>query len=293
MRKINTEHIEAYKSGCFKKLFEVIKEDPDLSFEIRPENQVMVYYRKDKILTTKYYYSNHVIKRSVDILDFKYYKNSKEPSISFDDGSLDDTLNHKSLLKKYFKEAKRLVHAYKMGTEFEIQQNIALGNRDFNKRYLVVDMEWQFAQSDIPSDKRIKKTRIDLVVVDTIPNSNGENDIYLAELKVGTEAAEGKSGIVDHVNKTKELIDEKEACKALKDDVDNILRQKIELGLISGTPIKLNLSSRPKMMLILAYRGEDEKKRLEGHAKTAAEAASKIGLEHPNIIFHNALIELK
>lgn len=40
MRKINTEHIEAYKSGCFKKLFDVIKEDPDLSFEIRMNNEV-------------------------------------------------------------------------------------------------------------------------------------------------------------------------------------------------------------------------------------------------------------
>lgn len=253
MRKINTEHIEAYKSGCFKKLFDVIKEDPDLSFEIRPDNQVMVYYRKCKILTIDY------SKQSVDILDSKYYNDSNKPSVSFDDASLDYTLNHKSLLEKYFKEAKKLVYAYKIGMEFEIQQNIALGNRDFNKRYLVVDMEWQFSQLDIPSDKRITRTRIDLVVVDTKPNSNGENDIYLAEIKVGTGAAEGKSGIVDHVRKTKELIDMKEACKALKDDVDNILKQKIELGLIGGTPVKLNLSLRPKMMLILAYRGEDEK----------------------------------
>lgn len=287
MRKINTEHIETYKSGCFKKLFDVIKEDPDLSFEIRLDNQVMVYYRKCKILTIDY------SKQSVDILDSKYYNDSNKPSVSFDDASLDYTLNHKSLLEKYFKEAKKLVYAYKIGMEFEIQQNIALGNRDFNKRYLVVDMEWQFSQLDIPSDKRITRTRIDLVVVDTKPNSNGENDIYLAEIKVGTGAAEGKSGIVDHVRKTKELIDMKEACKALKDDVDNILKQKIELGLIGGTPVKLNLSLRPKMMLILAYRREDEKKRLEEHARIAAEAASEIGLEHPHIIFHNALIELK
>lgn len=293
MRKINTEHIEAYKSGCFKKLFDVIKEDPDLSFEIRMNNEVIVYYRKCKILTIKYNYSNHLIKRSVEILDSKYYSDSSKPSVSFDGALLDYTLDHKSLLEKYFKEAKKLVHAYKIGMEFEIQQNIALGNRDFNKRYLVVDMEWGFSQSGIPFDKRITKTRIDLVVVDTKPNSNGENDIYLAEIKVGTGAAEGKSGIVDHVRKTKELIDMKEACKALKDDVDNILEQKIKLGLIAGTPVKLNLSSRPKMMLILAYRGEDEKKCLEKHARIAAESASEIGLERPNIIFHNALIELK
>ena len=96
MRKLSTEHIEAFKSGCFKKLFEVIKEDPDLSFEIRMNNEVMVYYHKDKILTTKYNYSNHLIKRSVKTLDSKYYKNTEKPSVSFDGASLDYTLNHKS-----------------------------------------------------------------------------------------------------------------------------------------------------------------------------------------------------
>lgn len=292
MRKLSTEHIEAFKSGCFKKLFEVIKEDPDLSFEIRMNNEVMVYYHKDKILTTKYNYSNHLIKRSVKTLDSKYYKNTEKPSVSFDGASLDYTLNHKSLLEKYFKEAKCLVYAYnyKKGVEFEIQQNIALGNRDFNKRYLVVDMEWQFSQSGIPSDERITDTSIDLVMVDTIPNSDGENDIYLAELKVGKGATKGDSGIDAHIEKTKKLIAKKEACKSLKDDVDNILKQKIELGLIAGTPKKLNLSSCPKMMLILVYRREDEKEHLK---RIATEAAKKNGLEHPNIIFHNALIELK
>lgn len=290
MRKLNAEHIEAYKSGCFKKLFEVIKEDSDLSFEIRRDNQVMVYYRKCKILTIKHDYS----KAKITILDRKYYNDSNKPSVSFADDSLDNTLNDKSLLKRYFKEAKCLVYAYNYGVEFEIQQNIALGNQDFNKRYLVVDMEWQFSQSDIPSDERIKKTQIDLVVVDTIPNSDGENDIYLAELKVGAKATEGKSGIVDHIEKTKKLIDKNEACKSLKDDVDNILKQKIELGLIGGTPKKLNLSSRPKMMLILVYRGEDEKECLKECERMAAEAAKKNGLELLIILIpHNALIELK
>ncbi|WP_282194847.1 hypothetical protein [Alistipes ihumii] len=43
MRKITNGHIKAYKTGCLKKLFDVIKEDPELSFEIRKDNEVMVY----------------------------------------------------------------------------------------------------------------------------------------------------------------------------------------------------------------------------------------------------------
>lgn len=43
-------------------------------------------------------------------------------------------------------------------------------------------------------------------------------------------------------------------------------------------------------VLIPVYRREDEKEHLK---RIATEAAKKNGLEHPNIIFHNALIELK
>ena len=293
MRKLKQEHIDAYKKGCFKKLFDVIKADPELSFEIRMNNEVMIYYRKDKILTTKYECSNGNVKRGIRILDSKYYKNSKQPTVSFGDGSLDYTLNHTSLLRRYFKEAKCLVHAYKMGMEFEIQQNIALGNHSFDKRYLVVDMEWQFPQSDIPANERISKTRIDLVVVDTEPDSNGENNIYLAELKVGTGATEGRSGIIDHVGRTKELTEKSEACKVLRDNVESVLLQKTELGLIDGAPRPLNLSQRPKMMLILAFRGQEEKKRLEEQAEDAKRKAQEQGMDAPRCIFHNALIELK
>ena len=51
MRQISQAHLNAYKSGQLSKLFKVIIEDPELSFEIRMANQVMIYYRKDKILT--------------------------------------------------------------------------------------------------------------------------------------------------------------------------------------------------------------------------------------------------
>lgn len=54
MRIITPKHIEAYQKGCLKKLFDVVKEDPELSFEIRKDNEVMIYYRKGKVLTIKY-----------------------------------------------------------------------------------------------------------------------------------------------------------------------------------------------------------------------------------------------
>ena len=288
MRAITNEHLQAYlEGGCLQKLFNVIKDDPELSFEIRVKNEVMIYYHKDRILTIRFCKG----KPSIEILSKKYYKKETPPSVSFDD--LMETLRDTDLLRKYFKEAKQLIGSYKADLEFEVQQNIASGNRSFNNRFVVVDMEWQLPQSDIKKEERISKTRFDLVVVDTKKNDMGENDIYLGELKVGMGATGGKSGIEDHVIKTNKIINNAKACAALRDDVESIIRQKAKLGLFEGDHTGLNLSDTPRMMLILAYRGNEEKNALEGQEKIAKDKARELNMVEPLVVWYNALITSK
>lgn len=290
MRTITDEHLQAYQEGgCLQKLFDVIKEDPALSFEIRMNNKVMIYYHKDRILTISYCKG----KPSIDTLSEKYYKNATQPSVSFEDGDLIQTLRDKSRLRQYFREAKRLVGSYKVGVEFEVQQNIALGNRSFSNRFVVVDMEWQLPQSNIKKEERISRTRIDLVVVDTQKNDKGENDVYLGELKVGMGATDGKSGIVDHIKKTNKIMSNPKACAVLRADVERIIRQKAALGLLEGDYTGLNLSDTPRMMLILAYRGNKEKNALKVQEKNAKDEARKQNMVEPLVIWHKALITLK
>ena len=290
MRTITDEHLQAYQEGgCLQKLFDVIKEDPELSFEIRMNNKVMIYYHKDRILTISYCKG----KPSIDTLSEKYYKTDTPPPVSFEDGDLIQTLRDKSQLRQYFREAKRLVGSYKVGEEFEVQQNIALGNRSFSNRFVVVDMEWQLPQSDIKKEERIIKTRFDLVVVDTKRNERGENDVYLGELKVGMGATGGKSGIVAHIEKTNEIMKSPKACAVLRADVERIIRQKVALGLLEGDYAGLNLSATPRMMLILAYRGNKEKKALEKQGESAKDEARELNMAEPLIVWHNALITLK
>lgn len=285
MRTITDEHLQAYQEGgCLQKLFDVIKEDPALSFEIRMNNKVMIYYHKDRILTISYCKG----KPSIDTLSEKYYKNATPPSVSFEDGDLIQTLRDKSQLRQYFREAKLLVGSYKAGEEFEVQQNIALGNRSFNNRFVVVDMEWQLPQSDIKKEERIIKTRFDLVVVDTKRNERGENDVYLGELKVGMGATGGKSGIVAHIEKTNEIMKSPKACAVLRADVERIIRQKVALGLLEGDYAGLNLSATPRMMLILACRGSEERGALEMEGEKAQEWAKARGMAEPLIVWPNA-----
>lgn len=285
MRAITDEHLQAYlKGGCLQRLFNVIKEDPELSFEIRVKNEVMIYYHKDRILTISYCKG----KLSIDTLSEKYYKNDTPPPVSFEDGDLIQTLRDKSQLRQYFREAKRLVGSYKAGLEFEVQQNIALGNRSFSNRFVVVDMEWQLPQSDIKKEERISRTRIDLVVVDMKRNERGENDIYLGELKVGMGATDGKSGIVAHIKKTNKIMSNPKACAVLRADVERIIRQKAALGLLEGDYAGLNLSDTPRMMLILADRGSEERSALEMEGEKAQESAKALGMAEPLIVWPNA-----
>ena len=285
MRTITDEHLQAYQEGgCLQKLFNVIKEDPELSFEIRMNNKVMIYYHKDRILTISYFKG----KPSIDTLSEKYYKNATPPSVSFEDGDLIQTLRNKSQLRQYFREAKRLVGSYKVGEEFEVQQNIALENRSFSNRFVVVDMEWQLPQSDIKKEERISRTRIDLVVVDTQKNDKGENDVYLGELKVGMGAIGGKSGIFDHIKKTNKFMKSPKACAVLRADVERIIRQKAALGLLEGDYAGLNLSATPRMMLILAHRGSEERQALERQVEKEQDKAKARGMAMPLIVWPNA-----
>lgn len=249
----------------------------------------MVYYHKDKILTTSFKSDKNP---AVKILDSKYYAPTtgrKAPSVDMQDKK---NWHVVSLWRKYFSEAKSLVYFYKKGAEFSVQHNIVLGNLSYDNRFLAVDMEWAFAQSDIDIKDRIPRTRIDLVLVDTIPNEQGLNDIYLAELKVGTVATEGTSGTIDHVEKTFKLINTEKACQDFKEDVTNIINVKSELGIYTGTAKQFNLADKPKMMLILAYRGEEEHKRLLKDSTAAQEKAKELGMDEIKIVMHNALIKL-
>lgn len=289
MRTITDEHLQAYQEGgCLQKLFDVIKEDPALSFEIRMNNKVMIYYHKDRILTISYCKG----KPSIDTLSEKYYKTATPPSVSFEDGDLIQTLRDKSRLRQYFREAKRLVSSYKVGLEFEVQQNIALDNRSFSNRFVVVDMEWQLPQSDIKKEERISRTRIDLVVVDMQKNDKGENDVYLGELKVGMGAIGGKSGIFDHIKKTNKFTSNPKACAVLRADVERIIRQKAALGLLEGDYAGLNLSDTPRMMLILAHRGSEERQALERQVEKEQDKARAKGMAMPLIVWHNVQIIL-
>ena len=279
-RKLTKAHVDAYKEGGnLSVIFKSIISDPELSFEIRRNDEVFIYYNKKKILSVK---SGKTIKP----LSPGYYKGTTGPAI---DISNPIHWKRKTEIDRYFQEAKFLAYRHSLKQEFQLQQNVSFGNRDCNGRFLVVDMEWQLSQEGVAKEDSIKITRPDLVIVDLKPNENNENNIYLAEVKLGTDALYGPSGLQGHVNSTHQIICSDLACCSLIEDVDTIIKQKYELGLFTGKLPKIALSPKPKMMFILGHRGEAERKIIQA-AMSKLDIPQEIG--EPIVMYHDTLIKL-
>lgn len=279
-RKLSSAHLSMYKpKGKLFVLFNTITADPELSFEIRIHDKVIIYYSKRVILT--------VTKgNKIEPLTKKYYKRGEGPTVDISNPAVWQSAKD---IEKYLNDAKLIVYRHSMKREFQFQQNISMGNHDCANRFLALDMEWEFAQEEIPERDRIEKTKIDLVIVDLTPNALGVNDIYLTEVKLGTEALKGDSGLQEHVNSTSIIANSQYACQGLIDDVKSILTQKHELGIITGELPELHLAQKPKMLFILGHRGAQEKKELEDEM---SKLKIPTGLEEPIVMYQDIFIRL-
>lgn len=226
------------KGGCWELICKEAIKDSDLSPEIR-DGKLIIYYQKGVILTLD------GKKNNPDILSEGYYKGFPSRGIDI------------KKPKDYFKWAKEMIGNHnKNKKEFILQQRIAKDNATQSAKYLVVDMEYQFAQSNFIEKDRIDKTRIDIVAVE-----QQTGDIILFELKQGLGALNGKSGVEDHIRKTNLLIADSRFCKALRKDIELIITQKNELGILDcGKDLPSRLSNIKMGIIFISYSKEEQKR---------------------------------
>ena len=202
-RILSNELLEKFKeNGEYVNILKEVNKDKDLSLEIR-EGKAIVYYKKGKILTLS--------SKKIERLSSGYYKDGE---FKFSDAQI------KQNPKAYFANAKSFVDDHGNKKEFTIQQLIVSDNLSIDNDYLVVDMEYQYKQSDSPKSKRLPLTRIDLLAVE-----KDSKDIILFELKQGINALNGESGIDDHINKMNELVKDKRFREALIKEIKNFIEQ--------------------------------------------------------------------
>lgn len=256
-RALSATSLSKYlEGGIYHDFLQYVKADKELAFEIRVKDEVMIYCQKNLLLRISH---RKNASDMITMLNPRYYTNRKDGlklSVQLREPS---DLQDLRKVKQYFENAKALCKNYKSHDEFIVQQQYKTAHRSFAGDYLAIDMEWAPDQAKIPVEYRLEKTKIDLIVVSNKPNDEGLHDIYLAEVKCGLGAVDGKSGIGDHLRMSQAVINNAYVRQSLLQDVKNIIQQKTQLQLFEGTPVRYCFSERPKIMFILAYSSDHER----------------------------------
>ena len=277
-RRLSSEHLSKYQEGgIYHDFLQYVKSDKELAFEIRVKDEVMIYCQKNLILKISHRKNTS---DNITMLSPRYYTNRKD-GLNLNAQLLEPTdLQDMAKVRQYFEDAKALCKKYKSHDEFIVQQQYKSEHNSFSGKYLAIDMEWAPDQAKIPVEYRVAKTKVDLLVVSNEPNEGGKHDVYLAEVKCGLGAVDGKSGIEDHVRMSQGIINNQYVRQNLFQDVTSIIKQKIQLQLFEGTPIRYNFSERPKIMFILANSSEYDKLSFDRIISNLGETGHDIEVEY-------------
>jgi hypothetical protein len=209
----NNRLLEKLINGEYLPILNWVKRDEYLRIEMRIKNQVKIYYKKSLVLTL-------YPLRQPEILSAGYCKESIQPVLDVREPGF------------YFSSAIKIVEGHKRdikeNIEFEIQQKIAKHNSSLQNRFLILDMEYQFAQEKVTIRTK-DKTRFDLLALDL-----KSNKILLLELKQGLNSLKGKAGVDDHYKRFLEHIDHPHFQPALRTDIKGILWSKQQLGFFNS-----------------------------------------------------------
>lgn len=206
----NKRLLDKLTDGEYALLLKYIKNDVELSLEIRIDNQIKVYYEKSLVLTL-------FPIREPKVLSKGYWNGKNEPRLNVNKP------------EDYFVEIKDYVRNhkdFKANKEFVIQQKICRDNNSISHQFLFFDMEYQFSQEKI-SERTNLKTRFDLVAY-----GFRDNKIVLFELKQGLGATDYNSGVYDHFIRYLEHKKHPEFNNSLLEDAQGILQSKAKLELI-------------------------------------------------------------
>lgn len=226
-RKIHDKLIERMTDGDLVPFLKTIKaQERKLRLEVRIDKKAFVYYKKCKVLD---------LGLNSYKIDEKYFVNNQKPT----DIKV-QIINNPEL---YFKEILSVVDSWLLKhpkTEFEAQQSIAIANQESEDKYLILDMEYNFAQNEIEKNGRVKKAGFDLLGIE---RQTGK--IVFFEVKKGLKALLGKAGIKDHIIDFEECLHGRNKVKFRENliaDIKNIVSDKKKLGLINNFDLPETLS---------------------------------------------------
>ena len=247
-RRISDEFRDELKTGKLKKLLDYVLEDDSLCLELRGE-AVNIYYRGGSLFKIDDKYNI--------TFDLGYDKDKKlNPNPDVEE-AVKSIPFYKQAMDKWFHEHPKY--------EREFQQIILRENNNSGKisratDYYIVDIEYQDTENS---------SRFDMVAFKWPSNGAARKNtnalsLALIEVKYGDNAVGGSAGIKKHLDDLKSFIDDKEKLKEFKEDMEQVFKQKCNLGLMDGLQehqFKVSLSDdEPEVIFIFANHDPDSKK---------------------------------
>lgn len=252
MRGLSPKFIGDLKNGCLEKVLECVKSDDTLSLCIRDE-YINIYYRGGSLYK--------IIEKSNGVYDFDFdtnYCNHNKPYFHSKKINLPKTTKYEEYVNLIY-DIKREMDIYfseNPKSEKEFQQLVLRENNMSSisnyTDYYIADIEYAYDNS---------KSRLDLIGVKWPSKREPHINLQLSimEMKYGDKALTGGSGIVDHFDKLNKFIATSKLnvtnSNNLYDEVENILNQKIELGVIDihgNKKVQLDKNAKLEYIIIAA-----------------------------------------
>lgn len=269
-RAISQDFLESLQKGELSPILEVVIKDRTLDLEMRG-NEIDIYYQGLKLLS--------ITEKGNGIYEYgemdKEYRRRKDGSeVSLPIFSLND-------IDEYMSKAKHVIDTYDINEhfEYEVKQMIVRENNlkpnSNDTDFFIIDTEYQNEE----------KNQFDIIALhidsESVARRKAKASIAVIEIKQGNASIKTTSlnpGIRRHLEDFNKYIADKQRKKAFINDMEEIFKQKYELGLIDkglseNTIKKLEIEDDIEFFIVLAdYKTatsalKEELKTIEGECK--------------------------
>lgn len=254
------------EDSLLNNLIDEVRKDKDLVIQIR-ENYFNIYYKGGNLLKVK-------SENSFEF-DSEYYK--WKPEFDTEEKRKDERRNFLKALKKkrdyktFLSDMKKLMDSFwkKSGRDLhekDTQHALCISNTE-SSDYTIIDLEFQVSKSTkcqysykktyIPLgryvDKRKISPRFDIIAV-----RNRDHRLCIIELKSGTNALYGKSGIGDHADSFEGSIGKNhQTSQSFLKEMKKVISDKKDLKLLDDNFTVSD--AEPEFIYAYAFTTDDEK----------------------------------
>lgn len=243
MKGLTDKFMDDLKNGKLKKFLTSVQEDDTLCLEIR-DNYINIYYRGGNIFKIKPCNNEYKVQFDMNFCS-KYKERISQIQPDEYEKWIDNILFLKAEMDAYFYKHPKLEREYQ---QLVLRENNNSGIAN-DTDYYIADIEY------VNTENGSKFDLIGIKWLSTATSKKKADDISLVfiEKKYGDGSIGGNSGISKHCEDLYSFLSDKNKVETIYNEVEIIVKQKLELGLIKDVNKEIKLSrNKPEFILLIA-----------------------------------------